>query len=179
MDTFQGYHEPVRPISAEITALTGISGETVAGHSLDPEAVGAFVAPAAIVLAQNAAFDRRFAERLHPWFSTKAWGCTMSEPPWREERFEGLKLAYLAAQSGFFYDKHRALHDCMATLELLARPRPPPAGPPSAICLSGPVGPASGFRPRAPRSSTRTRSRAAATAGAGVRTASPELGGST
>ena len=124
MDTFQGYHEPIRPISAEITALTGISGETVAGHALNPEAVGAFVAPAVIVLAHNAAFDRRFAERLHPWFSTKAWGCTMSEPPWREEGFEGLKLAYLAAQSGFFYDKHRALHDCMATLELLARPLP-------------------------------------------------------
>ena len=47
VDTFQGYHEPSRPISAEITALTGISAETVAGHALDPEAVGAFVAPVA------------------------------------------------------------------------------------------------------------------------------------
>ena len=124
VDTFQGYHEPTRAISAEITALTGISAETVAGHALDPEAVGAFVAPAVIVLAHNAAFDRRFAERLHPYFSTKAWGCTMSEPPWREEGFECLKLAYLAAQSGIFYDKHRALHDCHATLHLLSRPLP-------------------------------------------------------
>ena len=124
IDTFQGYHEPTKPISADITALTGISAETVAGHALDPDAVGAFVAPAVIVLAHNAAFDRRFAERLHPWFSTKAWGCTMGEPPWREEGFEGIKLAYLAAQSGFFYDKHRALADCLATLELLARPLP-------------------------------------------------------
>ena len=124
VDTFQGYHEPTRAISAEITALTGISAETVAGHALDPEAVGAFVAPAVIVLAHNAAFDRRFAERLHPYFSTKAWGCTMSEPPWREEGFEGLKLAYLAAESGVFYDKHRALHDCHATLHLLSRPLP-------------------------------------------------------
>ena len=48
----------------------------------------------------------------------------MSEPPWREEGFEGLKLAYLAAQSGLFYDKHRALHDCHATLHLLSRPLP-------------------------------------------------------
>lgn len=98
VDTFQGYHEPARTISAEITALTGISAETVAGHALDREAVGAFVAPAVIVLAHNAAFDRRFAERLHPYFSTKAWGCTMSEPPWREEGFEGLKLACLAPE---------------------------------------------------------------------------------
>ena len=124
VDTFQGYHEPTRAISAEISALTGISAETVAGHALDPEAVGAFVAPAVIVLAHNAAFDRRFAERLHPYFSTKAWGCTMNEPPWREEGFEGLKLAYLAAQSGVFYDKHRALHDCHATLHLLSRSLP-------------------------------------------------------
>ena len=124
VDTFQGYHEPTRPISAEITALTGISPETVAGHKLDVDAIGAFVAPAVIVLAHNAAFDRRFAERLHPYFSTKAWGCSLCEPPWREEGFEGTKLAYLAAQCGFFYDKHRASHDCLATLEILARPLP-------------------------------------------------------
>ena len=123
-ETFQAYHEPSRPISPEITALTGIDAETVARHKLDVDAVGAFVAPAVIVLAHNAAFDRRFAERLHPYFTTKAWGCTMNEPPWRDEGFEGLKLAHLAAQCGFFYDRHRALHDCMATLEILARPLP-------------------------------------------------------
>ncbi len=124
MDTFQAYHQPTKAISEEITTLTGISADTVAGHKLDVDAVGAFVAPAVIVLAHNAAFDRRFAERLHPYFSTKAWGCSMCEPPWREEGFEGTKLAYLAAQCGFFYDKHRALSDCMATLELLAHPLP-------------------------------------------------------
>ncbi len=123
-ETFQGYHEPSRPISPEITALTGIHPDMVAGQKLDPDAVGAFVAPAVIVLAHNAAFDRRFAERLHPYFTTKAWGCSMNEPPWREEGFEGLKLAYLAAHHGFFYDRHRALHDCLATLEILARPLP-------------------------------------------------------
>ena len=123
-DTFQAYHEPSTPIPAEITTLTGIDDAKVAGHRLDLDAVGAFVAPSVIVLAHNAAFDRRLAEKLHPWFSTKAWGCSMSEPPWREEGFEGLKLTYLAAQSGFFYDKHRALHDCLATLEILSRPLP-------------------------------------------------------
>ncbi len=121
MDTFQGYHEPIRPISAEITALTGISGEIVAGQALDSEAVGAFVASAVIVLAHNSAFNRRFAERLHPWISTKAWGCTMSEPPWREEGFEGLKLAYLAAQSGFFDDKHPHRHRDHVLVQHLAR----------------------------------------------------------
>ncbi|WP_158913243.1 3'-5' exonuclease [Caulobacter sp. S45] len=123
-EIFQGYHQPSKPISAEITALTGIDAATVAGHKLDLDRVGAFVAPSAIVVAHNAAFDRRFAERLPPYFSTKAWGCSMSEPPWREEGFEGLKLSHLAAQCGFFYDKHQALQDCLATLEILARPLP-------------------------------------------------------
>lgn len=123
-ETFQAYHEPRKPIPPEITALTGIDAAKVAGQAIDLDAVGAFVAPSVIVLAHNAGFDRLFVERLHPWFSTKAWGCTMSEPPWREEGFEGLKLSYLAAQRGFFYDKHRALHDCLATLEILRNPLP-------------------------------------------------------
>ena len=123
-DTFQGLHQPTQPIPAEITAITGIDDPMVAGHKLDFDAVGAFVAPAHIVLAHNAGFDRSFAERLHVYFSTKPWGCSMCEPPWREEGFEGQKLAYLAAESGFFYNRHRALNDCAATLELLARPLP-------------------------------------------------------
>ena len=123
-DSFQGLHQPSLPISPEITAITGIDDAMVSGHSLDLDAVGGFVAPAHIVLAHNAGFDRGFAERLHAYFSTKPWGCSMCEPPWREEGFEGQKLAYLAAESGFFYDRHRALNDCMATLELLARPLP-------------------------------------------------------
>lgn len=123
-EIFQAYHQPKKPIPPEITALTGIDAAKVAGHALDLDAVGAFVAPSVLVLAHNASFDRRFVERLHPWFSTKAWGCSMAEPPWREEGFEGLKLTYLAAQCGFFYEKHHALHDCMATLEILRHPLP-------------------------------------------------------
>ena len=39
VDTFQGYHEPTKPISAEITALTGISAETVAGRALNLDSI--------------------------------------------------------------------------------------------------------------------------------------------
>ncbi len=65
METFQGYHEPIRPISAEITALTGISGETVAGRALDPEAVGAFVAPAALTTATPSGCERVSGHLAH------------------------------------------------------------------------------------------------------------------
>jgi DNA polymerase-3 subunit epsilon len=47
----------------------------------------------------------------------------MTQVPWVEEGHEG-KLAYLASGAGFFYDKHRAIHDCLAGIELLSRPLP-------------------------------------------------------
>ena len=48
----------------------------------------------------------------------------MAEIDWAAEGFEGTKLAYLAAGYGFFYDRHRAVNDCLAAVELLARTLP-------------------------------------------------------
>ena len=80
-DTFQGLHPPSLPIPAEITAITGIDDAMVASHCLDLDAAGGFVAPAQIVLAHNAGFDRGFAERLHAYFSTKPWGAPCASRP--------------------------------------------------------------------------------------------------
>lgn len=66
---FQKFREPEKPIPAAITALTGISDEMVAGHKIDPAKVAAFVDGAALVIAHNAAFDRRFVERLSEKFA--------------------------------------------------------------------------------------------------------------
>ena len=38
----QRFHQPKKPISAEITRLTGITDEMVAGHAIDPAEVEAF-----------------------------------------------------------------------------------------------------------------------------------------
>lgn len=65
---FQAFREPDVPILPEITRLTGITSEMVAGQQIDLDAVSALVAPAALVLAHNAAFDRRFLERLNSAF---------------------------------------------------------------------------------------------------------------
>ena len=43
----------------------------------------------------------------------------MSQVEWQSEGHEGVKLAWLAAGAGFFYDKHRAVNDCHAGIELL------------------------------------------------------------
>ncbi|CAN5499102.1 3'-5' exonuclease [soil metagenome] len=124
LEPFHGYRQPSKPIPPEITALTGIDDAMVAGQDIDPEAVAAFAAPAALVIAHNAGFDRRFLERFSPVYQTKPWACSMSEIDWKAEGHEGTKLGYLAQGAGFFYDRHRATSDCLAAIELLALPLP-------------------------------------------------------
>ena len=123
----EGFHrlrEPGVAISPRITEITGITEEMVAGHVIDRDEVARFVQPVSLVVAHNAAFDRRFLERFSDAFSTKPWACTLTQIDWASEGFECAKLAYLAQASGFFYDRHRAENDCLATIELLANPLP-------------------------------------------------------
>lgn len=96
----------------------------VQGHSIDAAAVEAFVADANVVIAHNAAFDRKFAERYWPVFADKPWACSMTEVDWRNYGFGGAKLGYSLTDAGLFHDAHRAVDDCQAVLELLARPLP-------------------------------------------------------
>jgi DNA polymerase-3 subunit epsilon len=128
-EPFHSYRQPNVPIRPEITALTGITDAMVADAVIDTEAVAGFAAPAAVVIAHNAGFDRRFLERICATFTTKPWACSMTQVDWRGEGFEGTKLAYLASHAGFFYDRHRAVNDCLAAIELLARPLPVSGAP--------------------------------------------------
>ena len=123
-DPFQRFHQPKKPISAEITRLTGITDEMVAGHAIDPTEVEAFAPDAVLVIAHNASFDRRFLEKLAPGFALKAWACSQSQIDWAGEGIEGTRLSYLVAGVGYFYEKHRAVNDCLAAIELLAAPLP-------------------------------------------------------
>jgi DNA polymerase-3 subunit epsilon len=72
-DTFSAFNEPSALISAEVTALTGITDGMVVGRRIDEAAVTAFVEGAVIVTAHNSGFDRKFAERYWPVFEHKAW----------------------------------------------------------------------------------------------------------
>lgn len=123
-EPFHRLRQPTHPIPPDITAITGIDDAMVAGHVIDPSEVAAFAAPAALVIAHNAAFDRRFLERYCETFSTKAWACSMSQVDWAGEGHEGTKLAYLAVSAGFFYERHRATNDCLAAIKLLSLPLP-------------------------------------------------------
>ena len=117
---FSSFNEPSEPIPLEVTALTGITNEMVAGQRIDEAAVSSFVDDAVIVIAHNASFDRKFAERYWPIFQRKAWGCSATEVEWRKHGFEGSRLGYLLNGTGFFHQAHRAVDDCRALLEILA-----------------------------------------------------------
>ena len=123
-EPFQQLRQPSKSIPPEVTAITGIDDAMVAGRVIDPDEVRHFAAPASLVVAHNAAFDRRFLERFCETFNTMPWACSMSEIDWAAEGYEGTKLAYLAGGAGFFYERHRATHDCLAAIELLARNHP-------------------------------------------------------
>lgn len=122
--TFNALREPSIPITPEITRLTGITSEMVKGHTIDIDAVEAFIQPAHLVIAHNARFDRPFCERLAQGFALKAWACSHAEVSWSDFGFEGSKLGYLLSQCGWFHQGHRAVEDCHALLEVLASPLP-------------------------------------------------------
>jgi DNA polymerase III subunit epsilon len=134
--TFNGLREPSVPIGPEITRLTGITPEMVAGQVLDLAAVERFIEAADLIIAHNARFDRPFCERLSKGFQVKAWACSHSEIAWSGFGFEGSKLGYLLTQCGWFHQGHRAVEDCYALLEVLAAPLPSRAGPPFGHLLS-------------------------------------------
>jgi DNA polymerase-3 subunit epsilon len=124
LDQFSRLREPTLAIPIEITKLTGITSEMVAGKTITQEEVEHFSSPAAVVIAHNAGFDRRFVERAFPVFNTKHWACSMSQVDWEQEGFDGTKLGYLLGGCGMFHDGHRADEDCRALLEILSRPLP-------------------------------------------------------
>lgn len=124
LDTFAALEDPGAPIPEEIRALTGITDEMVRGRLIDDGRVARFVEGASLVIAHNAAFDRPFAERRFELFRRLPWACAMTEVPWRAEGIGSNKLEYIAYRYGFYFDGHRADHDCLAGVHILAQELP-------------------------------------------------------
>jgi DNA polymerase-3 subunit epsilon len=118
---YQSFRQPAKSISAKIEALTGITNAMVEGHDIDFDQVAQLIDGADWIIAHNARFDRRFAEILHPEiFMSKPWACSWTQVDWPESGSG--RLGYLVNAAGLFSAHHRALDDCHALLELLARP---------------------------------------------------------
>ena len=124
LPAYDAFQDPGIPIPEEITRITGITDEMVAGQSIDLDKIAKMLSEAVIVIAHNARFDRAFCENLHDEFKNISWACSIADINWNEEGIEGVKLEYLAYKYGFFYEGHRAEIDCFAALEILSKTLP-------------------------------------------------------
>jgi DNA polymerase-3 subunit epsilon len=115
--------DPGRPLPPEIVELTGITDDMVRGQRIDDTRVHALLDGVVLVLAHNAGFDRPFVERRLPAFRDVHWACTQRDIDWRALGVGSHSLEFLTYRHlGAFFDGHRAIDDCRATLELLATP---------------------------------------------------------
>lgn len=121
-EVFDQFNQPTRPISEEITRLTGITPDMVKGHAIDKDKVRAILSGTDLIIAHNAAFDRPKCEALMEDFAAKPWACSLNDIDWRSEGHESAKLSYLAMKYGFFFSGHRANLDCHAGIKLLTMP---------------------------------------------------------
>jgi DNA polymerase-3 subunit epsilon len=124
LETFGALEDPGFPITSEITEITGITNEMVAGKRIDDAKVVELVSGASLVIAHNSKFDRPFLEQRFPVFESLPWGCSFAQVDWDGEGLGAKKLDYIAFQFGFFFDAHRAETDCQALLEILQQTLP-------------------------------------------------------
>ena len=121
VDTDSLLEDPGRPIPPEIVELTGITDDMVRGQRIAESRVRELLDGVVLVLAHNASFDRPFVEQRLPMFRDVHWACTQRDIDWRalgvgSHALEFLVYRHLRA----FFDGHRAVDDCRATLALLA-----------------------------------------------------------
>jgi DNA polymerase-3 subunit epsilon len=124
LGSWEWFEDPGCSIPPEITKITGITDEMIAGHRIDDRAVNDLLCRVVLVIAHNADFDRRFLEKRLPAFATKHWACSRADIDWKAEGIRSSALEFVAYSLGFLHDGHRAASDCRATLHVLAQPFP-------------------------------------------------------
>jgi len=120
------FNEPKMEISEAITRVTGITIDTVKGHSIPWEEVAFDMKEASLIIAHNSKFDRPVVERYLDAFKDKDWACSLEQVDW--EYFSGVRqktLDYLCFKYGnFVFEPHRAINDVEALSRLLTSPNP-------------------------------------------------------
>lgn len=117
--------EPTHPLTEEITRITGLTDEMLKGQRIDPLAVYESLRGAKFVVTHNADFDRKFLEKAMPVFEAMHFGCSMSDVPWKEYGYGGVKLEWLMFRHlALWYESHRADIDSYVGIHLLASQMP-------------------------------------------------------
>ncbi|HZG09121.1 MAG TPA: 3'-5' exonuclease [Allosphingosinicella sp.] len=116
--------DPGRPLPDEVSRLTGLRYEELFGKAIDDRLAQGLLNSADVVIAHNAAFDRKFVESRFPAAAGRPWACSCKEIDWPGRGFDGRSLGWLLAQYGYFHDRHRALGDVDAVIELLRHTDP-------------------------------------------------------
>lgn len=119
-------NDPGKPIPEEISKITGITDDDVKGKKIDWSLVEKVLQNTHLVICHNSGFDRNFLEIQTPESVREAtkhciFACTVKDIDWSLLGYESKKLDYLNWKLGYFYDGHRALNDCWATLNLLLK----------------------------------------------------------
>lgn len=122
--TYNELNDPGKPIPEEVTKVTGIRDEDVKGKAIDWEYVSQSLKTSHLVICHNSAFDRNFLEMQTPEtiqviVQSLPFACTVRDIDWKEYGIESSKLDYINWKLGYFYDGHRAINDCWATLNVL------------------------------------------------------------
>ena len=74
--------DPGWPVPPEITRITGLTDEDLAGQAIDTAAASELLARSHLVVAHNASFDRSFVEAVVPAARAVAWACSRHEVAW-------------------------------------------------------------------------------------------------
>ena len=120
IDRSYGWTEdPGKPIPPEITLLTGLRDEDLAGCAIDEDDATRLLCSASVVIAHHSRFDRRWVERRLENACGLEWACSMEQIDWRARGFDGRSLGFLLCQTGWFHDGHRASADVDAVIQLL------------------------------------------------------------
>lgn len=119
-DRYTGFEDPGEALPEGIKEITGITDEMVIGQAFGDEQVLNLAKKSSLVIAHNAAFDRKFVESRFPLFATLPWACSVSQLDWQMERISSRSLEYLLFKCGGYYiNAHRALEDAEGVLGLL------------------------------------------------------------
>jgi DNA polymerase-3 subunit epsilon len=119
-DRYSGFEDPGIPLPQEIIEITGITDAMLVNQEFDDDRVQALARSADLVIAHNAAFDRKFVEKRFPCFTSLPWACSVSQINWEAEQIKSRSLEYLLIKcGGYCINAHRALEDAEGVLGLL------------------------------------------------------------